>query len=78
VNAIPADGIAPLTVDFHVAAALGQAVSSISWDTDGDGSADASGQAVFHHSHTYQNVGLFLARVTVTGAVAFNSQIWCL
>lgn len=74
ITATPSDAIAPVTVNFKVAAGLGRPVASISWDFDGDGNPDEVGPALFSDSHTYTTPGLFLASVTVTDSVGSASS----
>lgn len=65
VSADPLSGEAPLTVTFSGTAStdMDGTISSYSWDFNGDGVADAQGEAV---SHAYTEAGSFNAVLTVT------------
>lgn len=68
VQAIPALGLAPLSVEFRADPRLTRSLATVAWDFDGDGISDADsfGPGLLEVSHTYTQPGVFSATVTIT------------
>lgn len=59
-------GQTTLDVTFHVTTTLAYPVASYTWDFNGDGSIDLTCGSMSNVTASYQQIGLYLATVTVT------------
>jgi RHS repeat-associated protein len=62
-------GITPMTVNFDAIGTSQNGTTDLTyeWDFENDGTIDASGINLTTPSHTYTEVGTFIAKLTVTG-----------
>ncbi len=62
---IPSSGIPTLNVAFEVEAYLNNPISSYSWDLNGDGIPEQTGEDLSNVTAQYQDVGIYFPKVTI-------------
>lgn len=67
-SALPAGGVAPLTVVFSALNLLSVPTAQVELDSDGDGAIEFTGSSLEGQVFTYSKPGLYLPTVTVTDA----------
>lgn len=67
-SALPASGVAPLTVTFATLSLLSSQIAQVELDSDGDGAIDFRGSSLEGQVFTYSKPGLYLPSVAVIDA----------
>jgi len=67
-SALPAGGVAPLTVAFSALNLLSVPTAQVELDSDGDGAIEFTGSSLEGQVFTYSKPGLYLPTMTVTDA----------
>ncbi len=76
-TAFPTQGLAPFTTELTSTTHLDRPIIKYRWDFDGDGITDAEGDTLSTATHTYDQPGLYLSRLTVEDSQGnrFSEQV---